>query len=486
MGMLEQRLSQSSDIQTDLSEDYVVLMHLKILLKSGLPIRSSNEVFGALDYIEEYGLVPESAFTLKLRSDLNNILYATALKKLGRPANGNIEALPPFSEEEAHALLEEAVGSPIPTRWTSFEFSGEKQTPLSFLRTVVGFKRADYYTIIFDNPGDDNSAFKNQMKLVQKAMLLGFTVPYGYAWLEGQTEQYGVIDCPECLTPKLAHGGHSVLLSDYKTKSSPFGSTSVASIRSGYDEPVEAFLFKNSWGAGTDLAAQDPTIPLLDGLPEYQVITRAFVEANARSTVFDRSQVGDLLDREAAFKHDDGLSQNKWFSYAIVPAKLVRDICPVRGFESCHQVEGKPSSYDLAMDWPYWTPPTPRAPVNPLVFNPNVTTKGSLLTVKSGDDVISKTQQDFAVRDGATYMVKPGLDIYACFQFEAPANVSAIAAFCQGAQHPNLVLTAEGDWRGCRKIPNGTEHSACAFQAIDKQMNAVQTRTLSFSFQPAE
>lgn len=326
---LEQLYLRKTGLKVPLSEEYVAIQHQVHQLMDGRVLRAGGESFGALDYVGMDGIVPDSFFPLRLTNNIHTDVERVAA---ARRAELGVPAYYKFPETEARAIVEKALNTKIPTPDTSFTFDGKTVTPRQFASDILGFKRADFTTVVLANPDTDPATYQTQTRLIRKVMIEGLTVPFGYAWVKGYTSTSRAIDCPNCSKPTTASGGHIILLRDWRTASVPFGASSPEDLRRAYDEPVTEWNTKNSYGVST-------------------TIHERFFAANARSLRLDRTTLGNKLDWRAAWANDKAQSYGgNWIAYVVVPSRLVTPAYVEQNGTLVEQ-EGYPAAYDTDMQW---------------------------------------------------------------------------------------------------------------------------------------
>jgi hypothetical protein len=210
----------------------------------------------AMELVDDYGLVPESEWSVKFDSPRSVAAMKQAIRQ---PFRALLTSEEPISSEAMDRVLTSDQAFPS-TPPALIPINGKKITTRDFARNVIGFSSSEYMTLRAKTAADALSL----VQLVKKALAAGFSVPMSfgvsYANLkEGhfQAPNYAVKDLDT--DPRLSDamidikGGHAVLITDFVNVGGVEGAVSPEKLTKEINQPAEelAFLkFKNSWGAG--------------------------------------------------------------------------------------------------------------------------------------------------------------------------------------------------------------------------------------------
>lgn len=281
VALLEQQHLATTGRELDLSEDYLAAVSYVEQLRRGLPLSGGQEVFGALDLVDRYGLVPEKDFSPRLRRDPTD--------EISRAASAR-----PHSEDEARVIVARVFGASLPPRTVATDFA----------RTTLSFRREAWHTVALPNPDENRPAFSAVLRRVHDALRAGRAVAIGFQNLKNMRYDYETgIWCEPCGASAVT-GGHAGLI--VEAEPGPDGRI-----------PAAAYILRDSYGYGGLNLVYDG-FPSLGGLPSFLRMTDSYLVALARSS----RPPAASFDFELGYRNDRALHSGGTeasFSYLVFP-----------------------------------------------------------------------------------------------------------------------------------------------------------------------
>ena len=423
---LEQRVRREKGGWLNLSEEYIGLYNLAEQMMAGLTqLTEGGEGSIAFDWMERYGHMPEEAFKYKVYSPGidQRMKTATLLYKQSQ----GLAADAKLSVEVALTLLETELHiKHIPRSTESFNFRGKTYTPLTFAKERLGFVRSEYFTMTLVNPDTQPAVYAQEMKIIQKALLYGYSVPAAFMVFSEKVSDFshnGIWGCKDCdkILKTDQDGGHLVLFTDFKTTGGHFGAMTLEEMKLALEQPVEAWAFKNSWGLGGsyNLSTKEPGLENVRGLPTWGAMSDGYFRASNRLAQDCPLCNLDFPTLYLNPAYDENVNQQ---SYVTVPSQFVTGLSSADG---SLLTNGVPLTMDTAVDWSrvqVATAPAPKPPA--VVFDP---TASAIEAAPFSAETYGVPVTDLLAGE---LTVKPKQDYVAGYQFRAlsPA-VKSIGVF---------------------------------------------------------
>lgn len=296
--LLEQDYLVSRKARVDLSEDYLAALNYAEQLQRGLPIRGYQEIFGAFELIEKYGIVPQSAFPAGMRHNPSQAISALA-------------PVFPMRAEEARTLVSQVFGKRIPKPDEPFTFQGRTFTPLSFARDVLGFRRDAWVVRVFPHPENAGAEFKESLETIRATILSGRAAALSYPMLQGLVVKDHGHSCHPCTADARTNGAATGLIVDFL--SNPDNEDKA---------PLNALVLRDSAGRGLSMVSGEG-FPSLDGLPSFKGLLMPYVEAIGRVSI--PPPLDAAFDFSLGYRNAVAFSSGKrdsGFAYLVVPRVL--------------------------------------------------------------------------------------------------------------------------------------------------------------------
>lgn len=246
----------------------------------------------SFDLIEEYGIVPESAWNVKFKKPGEIEAVETVIRR--KMSELIFEKVDPslITKEEIveKVLLARGAWETEPPR--AFEYQGKRYTPKSFL-VKSGFEPLDFESVTVEKPEDVEAV----IAATKRALVRGISVPIGFPVhfdrLKGDTFSGKGVDLRSA-DNFFRDGGHAVLIDDFVNSGSREGALPLDELQEEFARPTEElsyFVFKNSWGKD---AETNESGDLVSGSKTgYYRMDRDYLVGSANLTK-DKSFVGIL------------------------------------------------------------------------------------------------------------------------------------------------------------------------------------------------
>jgi hypothetical protein len=295
----------------NLSEEYLGLMHILAQLVES---RSSADFSGeglrlglGLDRLDRFGIVPEKIlgrvlFKAKFQTLIGPKVLEKALfrsNELGgkwpleiSDAADILAEVAGLSSEQLEFLRSSYLGD---SSKAGFQFASKRYTPQSFLKEHLRFERNDYFVLqlpksgkLSDGTGSFSDEYIRTLKIIQKAILYGYSVPISFNFLSNSKFANGELKCNEadCPFADLAgsdnpHSNHAVLALDYRAAGGSFGVPDTSNLAQSIESVPKAWLIKNSWGFNQN-TRRDPDLLKRFPVPAYTVMHNDFYATSHR------------------------------------------------------------------------------------------------------------------------------------------------------------------------------------------------------------
>ncbi|MCX6118467.1 MAG: hypothetical protein NT027_13065 [Proteobacteria bacterium] len=251
-------------------------------------------VKNAMQLIETYGTVPESAWSYKFTSgaQLDKFMthvftgFAGLMKSQGQ---GKV------TRDMIFELLgsAEAYGSIPPKEFDFLAPNGKtkKYSSIDFASDYIGFSKDDYTYMI----PDAQIGYDQLVSAMKLTLERGLNVPFSYIIFKNSFDSWDgsySMDKIGQETP-VAAGGHAVLVTDFINKGGRPGKISDENLKiemSKASSELDFLIIKNSWG--TDI--QSPIVQL----PGYHVIRQNYVRELSKTN----TNISIVVPRDIAFK----------------------------------------------------------------------------------------------------------------------------------------------------------------------------------------
>jgi Papain family cysteine protease len=253
-----------------------------------LPVRN------ALQLIEAYGAVPESAWSFKFTSDeqleaFTKVVFSSFADLMRVNGRGQV------TREMVFGLLAKqgAYGSRPPEQFTYLSPNGSSRTvsAVNFVSDIIGFSKDDYTYLI----PDAQIGYSQLVSAMKLSLARGLNIPFSYAIFKDQFNRwdasYAVLS--PSTQPIEIVGGHAVLVTDFVNNGGRPGSISPDALSrelAKSPDDLQYVVIKNSWG--TDLQS-----PLLL-LPGFHTIYQSYLRELAKK----ETTIAIVVPRDIAFQ----------------------------------------------------------------------------------------------------------------------------------------------------------------------------------------
>lgn len=244
----------------------------------------------AMELIDDYGLVPESEWSLKLktRSDVNTLKrsIASAFKTF-------LTSSEPISDQALDSVLttEGAFTSAPPS---TFNFNGKRHSSTSFARNYLKFSSQDYVLLQAKSASDTGRL----ISAAKRAMVAGFSIPVSFG-VSMKNLKSGFFSASDRATSDLDSnpdlvseiitltGSHAVIATDFVNRGGVEGAIPVDQLEIEVQKPASELSYlklKNSWGAHSSTTENgEDVISSNDG---YYRMDYAYIKAVAAKGKF--------------------------------------------------------------------------------------------------------------------------------------------------------------------------------------------------------
>ena len=244
----------------------------------------------AMELIDDYGLVPESAWSLKLktRNDVNTLKrsIASSFKQF-------LEGSDPVSDSVLDLVLtsDGAFDSAPPS---SFYFNGKRFTATSFARQYLKFSSRDYVLLQAKSASDTEKL----ISALKRAMAAGFSIPISFGvsmknlkagFFSATDRTINELDSNPDIASEIINltGNHAVIATDFVNRGGVEGAIPLDQLKLEVQKPVHELSYlklKNSWGAQASTTENgDDVISSNDG---YYRMDYAYIKAVAAKGKF--------------------------------------------------------------------------------------------------------------------------------------------------------------------------------------------------------
>jgi hypothetical protein len=221
-------------------------------------VLKSNEVPDSFALVKKYGVVPESAWTKKFKSDAETEkMVETVRKAAAQLLSVNFDPKSITREEIVQKILL-APGAWSSAPPTNFVVDGKAQTPMSYFQSL-DFNPDKFSSVLVNNPSDLDAL----IAATKRALVRGVSVPLGFPvnmdLLKGDTFSGAGQDLKDHEL-FFKDGGHAVLIDDFVNSNSSEGALPVSQVLTEFLRPTKDlnyFVFKNSWGKDSKSSAND-------------------------------------------------------------------------------------------------------------------------------------------------------------------------------------------------------------------------------------
>ncbi len=213
----------------------------------------------AMELIDDFGLVPESIWSVKFDSPESARRLKSAIQE---PFKALLTGEQSISNESLDAVLtaEGAFPSRPPS---SLTIDGKTMTSQEYARDVIGFKSSDYVAIRARNAVDS----LRLIQIAKKTLAAGYSVPLSFGvsydnlkgglFLAPNFKATDLDANPELVDSIIGlNGGHAVLITDFVNINGVEGAIPDEDLQQEVRKSAEQLAyvkFKNSWGAGSSI-----------------------------------------------------------------------------------------------------------------------------------------------------------------------------------------------------------------------------------------
>lgn len=244
----------------------------------------------AMELIDDYGLVPESEWSLKLktRSDVNTLKrsIASAFKTF-------LTSSEPISDQALDSVLttDGAFTSAPPS---TFHFNGKRHSSTSFARQYLKFSSQDYVLLQAKSASDTGRL----ISAAKRAMAAGFSIPVSFGvsmknlksgFFSATDRATSDLDSNPTLVSELITltGSHAVIATDFINRGGVEGAIPTDQLEIEVQKPASELSYlklKNSWGAHSSTTENgEDVISSNDG---YYRMDYAYIKAVAAKGKF--------------------------------------------------------------------------------------------------------------------------------------------------------------------------------------------------------
>lgn len=210
----------------------------------------------AMELIDDFGLVPESEWSVKFDSPQS---VKTLKNALQAPFQALLTSDSPITSEALDTVMT-AEGAFTSTPPSSVTINGKTMTSREYARDIIGFKSSDYIAIRARNATDS----LRLIQLAKKTLAAGYSVPLSFGvsydnlkdglFLAPNYEARDLDNNPDLVDSIIGiDGGHAVLITDFVNINGVEGEIPPEELRAEVKKSAEELAyvkFKNSWGAG--------------------------------------------------------------------------------------------------------------------------------------------------------------------------------------------------------------------------------------------
>ena len=442
---LEQLHLASTGEVVQLSPDHLGLWNIIDQIVTGAVAHDGGYMATALiDIVPNHGIVPQNVFSVNLSamdskvSPRINEAVATYKKQKGLPANAKIP------QSDALVIVQNTLGiPPLLDGDTPFQLDGKTYTPKSFATDVLKSKASDYR--ILELPADSSSPrFATAMQMIKRSLIHGHSVPIDLVIFPPSPHDGSDFHCGACNYDSTS-GGHVVLVVDYQSATAPFGPLSLDQIKSAYAEPIQAFVFKNSWGAGV------------------------YFGNSTRPEILTRSRVPTLAVLQADY-YQAGVDA-RYGLEVVLPAA-----------DGAEELDVGAAA--IQVDWSQAKIEKPTEPPQvPVHYDPSVSEplENDSIGLAAPSDLPPTTEAIY-LQNGATYAQPvPGRDPRVCYTFQVKAPQVEIVALYRLdlSKYPYFIAQKSTKWTVCLREGVGSHHLVA--QALDHSGHVLQSMPIDFS-----
>ncbi len=252
----------SPGVEYDLSESYWAFNHyydsLKWYLKSSNPLTSLSKLkegrntYMTLLSLSVWGALPESDYSIEFSKWEERGDPSTLIKNHFEPLFSDEATLQSYRDN--NELLREELGKLLgklpPKPYDFITIAGKQQTPQQFLKNQLNFHYSHYKKVSLKNLEE-----KKALHYIKQSLLAGTSVLLSFTYFK-KGLYAGEYSLDNCRSRCQKNGSHASIIVDYVSEGGEGGVMKQEEIEATYNNPIEYFIIKNSYGSNPSKSYQ--------------------------------------------------------------------------------------------------------------------------------------------------------------------------------------------------------------------------------------